>query len=475
MFENFLKTPSYEKPHFKAFFMKESPVSLAAQLSRAMRLSIHSILPVMSSILPKSIHKKIVYGYFTQNGYVLMKIGQWLASRPDIVPFYICEALSKLHADAPRHTFPETIKILQNDQFNLKNLQFESLEPVGSGSIAQVYKLRAKKSKQNDFLSQLRFNFGISNSEDKKQYALKVIHPMIKEEVFTDMQILTTACNMLSKLPFFNCFDLQNQIKNFKREILKQINFNHEIINMRLFRHLNKYDSEILIPKPVKATENVLLIEYMPGKNLQEIVSIQNKSNSSEKNKILAQKMCSHFLKSVFHDRFLHTDLHPGNLSFINNQKVIIYDFGLAKYLTQNEYDNFLDLIIASFLRKSPKEISSLLVKRLADNKNVKLAEFIEQSSGPIEKIVNIVKDGAESPEILRNEINQFISVCNKNKVKFDHKYNNVFMSGICLDGILKKLDPECTFYRSIWRQILVHSSVFKIISIYCREVFKNL
>lgn len=477
MFHQFLETRPYERPRIRTSFTRHEQISIGDQVLRSLKLSLGTVLPAISIFLPRSFHKKIVYNYFSSNGYVMMKFGQWLASRPDIVSLHICDSLSQLHSDAPRHLFNETLEILNREKFDLKALEFQTMEPIGSGSIAQVYKLRRKPGSS---LSSLLWNkmtlaFGITKfHEEQSEFALKVIHPNVKKEVFIDMQIMTNIGNILSIFTFFTCFDLQNQIAAFKREILKQINMNDERINMSLYRHLNKYDRDIVIPRPIKSTENLLLTEYVPGQSIKYMKKENNNKFQDEKNLHFSNQLCSLFFKSVFHDRFLHTDLHPGNMAF-NNNKIIIYDFGLTKFLSHDEYTNFLNLIVAIFLQKSPDKVASLLVDRLISNFNVNLDEFKHQSAPSLHSIMKILKFKEGSSQTFREAIQEFFTVCNKNNVKFDHKYNNLFVSALCLDGIARHLDPHCTFYQPIWRYLMVYSPFPRVAYSYIREKIENI
>lgn len=84
-------------------------------------------------------------------GPAFVKWGQWASTRPDIFPADICDELSRLHMQAPRHSYAETRKIMQTAfRVPIEALfdEFEK-EPVASGSIAQIHRAILKKPPGN--------------------------------------------------------------------------------------------------------------------------------------------------------------------------------------------------------------------------------------------------------------------------------------------------------------------------------------
>lgn len=67
---------------------------------------------------------------------------QWAATRPDLFPPDVCEALTRLHSGAPSHPYLISRQSIENAFKRGMNDIFSDFEeaPVASGSIAQVHR-----------------------------------------------------------------------------------------------------------------------------------------------------------------------------------------------------------------------------------------------------------------------------------------------------------------------------------------------
>lgn len=482
MLNFFLKEHSFNVPQKQYRFHQPPIVSTFKQVERVFQIGYNLVFPVISLPLPNSIHNKIIYHFFTNNGYVIMKFGQWLASRPDLIPIDLCQILSNLHSNAPKHSFEETIKILKNDNFS--GYEFVDKNPIGSGSIAQVYKMKKSTLFEETTLQKIFNFFGLKKQhEDEKTsenkfFALKIIHPNIKSQIYLDMQILGNLSKILSKIPCFRCFDIERQFIYFKNDILKQIDFNQESNNIFLFRYKNMFNSNLIIPKPIQSGKNFLLLEYINGEQAKSFFKTEFKNttfsslytkneqieksiDNSEKRYFYCKNLLKFYVKSIFHDKLIYTDMHPGNIYFNKNNKLILFDYGLVKFFTDDEYKNFVDLISAIFVDRSPKIAASLIVDRLSANKDVHTEQFAQKASPIIKSIVDSFwSNEHKANKSMKTKIIKFINVCNEYGVKFDHKYNQIFISALCLDGFLQSISPDCQFYKNIWKYLWIFGPI---------------
>lgn len=453
-----------KKNYFYPF--KTKKISNFESTKKILIFSLNSIFPIISILIPNNnLRNKIIFNYFKNNNYILLKMGQILSSRPEIKK-YFDNILDDLQNKACSHKFEESIHILKKDNFPLNEYEFVKNEPEFSGSVAQVYKIKKKVENKNSI-----FNLFFGKNDKNKFYALKIVHPKIQEKISEDFQILESIHSRFEKIfYYFNCFDFKNQINTLKIDILKQVNLRNESLNMKIFKFLNTFKN-IKIPRVYFESKNVILMEYLAAENNKNLIQ----ENEKQKNNLkLSNILSKYFLKSLFNDNIIHLDLHPGNITF-QKENIILYDFGLVKYFTENERKNFIDLIIAIF-RKDNKEIAKLLVERHPINKKnlnkesqnfIDLNKFMKESEKCLEKLS---LENFQSFYNFRENLKLFFDICNKNNVKFDTKYNQIFMSYFCLDGILRKLDPKLEFYKNS-KKIVFYGPIFKMTIAY----FKNL
>lgn len=492
---------------------------LSNQIYRLLKLSIAAALPIITYPLPGSIHYRVTYNFFGNNGYVIMKLGQWLATRTDLISIKMCEVLSALHSKAPAHSLEDTLKVLKSEGFDPLALKFMDPDPIGSGTIAQVYKVTFAEQQKGfsfyvknflpvlyQFKSEGLNNFSKSGNIQKikdsrhKTFAIKITHPNTINNIFIDCQILRNVGKALNNFPFLSFLDITEQVLHFQQEMLKQVDLTEEERNMKVMRHLIRFNRNVVIAQPIISTKNVLVMEYLEGIPIKSFFSkestkkvekapqgeiknpglVRRIAHSVSKNRTYPVKnttqgypepMASYltstalhfFLKSLFFDRFIHTDLHPGNFAVSKTKKLIIYDLGLAKFLFRSEHQNFVDLFCALLIDQNGWLVGDLLVNRFACNRNVNLEDFRLEMNDLVgcyfENIYRKVNDKTpkEDFKMIKRHGLRTIRLFNKYNVKIDNKYNHLFVTALCLDGILRQIDPNCTFYEELNKALWIY------------------
>ncbi len=260
-------------------------------------------------------------------GTTFIKLGQLLASRPDIVGERISEELSQLHDDNPPVSYEE-IKELIEDQLGGSINEFFaefSEKSLATASIAQVHEARLHSG---------------------ERVAVKVQKPNIEDIVETDLSIMKFIANESDRFDTgFKHLNLPAVIHEFERSIHKEMDFDNELMNIR---HLNdnfKYNDKIIVPViyPDYSTEKVLTMEYVEGVKLSEVIA----GDDPKYNKILiADRIVRAYLKQIFLDGFFHADPHPGNIFITDDNAVCFIDFGMMGVLDDDFRQNLAELMI---------------------------------------------------------------------------------------------------------------------------------
>ena len=83
-------------------------------------------------------------------GATFIKLGQWAATRPDILSTTFCDELSELQSNAPFHSMEWNEKVIFKSFGKSINEIFQDFDkkPIGSGTIAQVHKAKILKGKK---------------------------------------------------------------------------------------------------------------------------------------------------------------------------------------------------------------------------------------------------------------------------------------------------------------------------------------
>ncbi|KAM9311496.1 putative aarF domain-containing protein kinase 2 [Gastrophryne carolinensis] len=307
------------------------------------------------------------------SGPACIKLGQWASTRRDLFSEEFCAKFSKLHVQVSPHPWGYTELCLRRafgDNYG-RVLRFPSLEPVGSGCVAQVYKAYADLSALDNMETQtavggsergpgfeawevsgLRRIFGwlwkqrkidhvaqehskitegasdiqpgddqillsTQGSEEQPQHlvpvAVKVLHPGLRQQVEMDLLLMKIWSQLLGLIPGFRWLSLTEIVEEFEKLMTQQIDLNYEARNLEHFHQKFEKIDFIKFPTPLRpfVTRNILVESFEEGEPLTAY--LQDPEPSLIK-KSIANIGMDMLLKMVFVDNFVHADLHPGNI-----------------------------------------------------------------------------------------------------------------------------------------------------------------
>jgi predicted unusual protein kinase regulating ubiquinone biosynthesis (AarF/ABC1/UbiB family) len=185
-------------------------------------------------------------------GPAIIKGGQALASRPDLLPGEYLQELQKLQDDVPRFS---NILAFQTVEQELAIAKFEELfelieeGPIAAASIGQVYKARL-----------------IENGDI---VALKIQRPNCEEIVALDLYVLrwwSGVYNGIFKI-LNRDIDLQSIIDDFGELIYRELDYVAEASNAQRFNELYADVTDVFVPKIYSdyTTSRVLTMEWVDG------------------------------------------------------------------------------------------------------------------------------------------------------------------------------------------------------------------
>ena len=318
----------------------------------------------------------IINKYINNCGCIVVKCVQWLIPilEKEDIDDKILNMLSNVYENNLNQDIKYTNKIYKY-QFN-KDIsdEYDIIDVIGSGSIGQVYKIKCKKSGE--------------------KYVMKVKHPNIETQINVFKNIFTYIYNIkiFNKL-FYKYFPFN--LIDFLDDFYKQSDFINESNNILYFYHKYQDNPYIIIPKLIKTSENIIIMEYIDGTCLDDL-----DINEYNKSKIII--LLYLFIRNnllILNNN--HGDLHKYNWKVSNDKlnniyKIIIYDFGYCFKLTKLEYDNIsmlCDLIVSN---DENMDNYNNFLKFLYDkpllNINVEYNNRITEPSVLLEQILKISK-----------------------------------------------------------------------------------
>ncbi|KAF6004909.1 hypothetical protein F1559_003947 [Cyanidiococcus yangmingshanensis] len=247
-------------------------------------------------------------------GPAFVKLGQALATRPDIIGEAAARELQRLQDDMPHFSNDEAFRFIRTELGAPPSRVFDSIteNPVASASLGQVYKA----------------------SLDGVDLAVKVQRPGIVERIALDFFVVRMLGELWMHSPWAPRTDLVEAIDEYASRLFEETDYGHEAENMRRFRQLYGSLPGIYVPEvyPEYSSAHVLTMEWVNGRRLiDETATVRRDDIPLIKLGIL----CS--LMQLMETGFLHADPHTGNLLVTEDGSRLVYlDYGLMSEVPQS-------------------------------------------------------------------------------------------------------------------------------------------
>ena len=360
-------------------------------------------------------------------GTTFIKLGQFLATRPDIIGEEVSKKLEKLQDRLPPFKMSEAKNILKEslglDNYNsILNLS----EPVAAASIAQVHKAQ------------------INENGTVKDVAIKILRPEIKkvfnEEIDALMllaYIIQSTVTKTKRLKLVEVVFLLKEITNHEMDL------RFEAAAANEFAENTKNDSGFFVPKIYwnYTSEKVLTLDWVDGVSIRERDLI-NERNIDAKN--IASNIIQHFLRHAVRDGFFHADMHQGNLFINESGQIVPIDFGIMGRIDKLNR-RYLAEILFGFIQRDYKKVAEvhLVAGLVPNNVNVdELAQALRSIGEPI--FGQSVKD-ISGGRLLK----QLFDITEKFNMPTQPQLLLLQKTMVVVEGVARKLNPETNIWET--------------------------
>jgi predicted unusual protein kinase regulating ubiquinone biosynthesis (AarF/ABC1/UbiB family) len=227
-------------------------------------------------------------------GGVMIKLGQFISTRMDMLPPEIIEELAGLQDEVPSVPFPKILAVIEADLGPIPNrFQWFNETPVAAASLGQVHRAQLLTG---------------------ERVVVKVQRPGIAQVVYTDLAALEIVARVLMRFRFVSRrTDSRALIREFGRVLLEELSYEHEARNAQRFAAMFADDLGVYVPAVYTAhsTDRVLTMEDVTSIKINDYDAIEA---AGINRKVVATRLMDTYLKQIFDARFFHADPHPGNL-----------------------------------------------------------------------------------------------------------------------------------------------------------------
>lgn len=378
-------------------------------------------------------------------GGVLIKVGQFLSSRVDILPKEFTDELAGLQDEVPPENFTK-IRAVAEAEFGKplwdKYFRFEE-KPLAAASLGQVHRAQIKARNK------------LSGELENVEVVVKIQRPEIEKIIDTDMAALRTVGEWLRKYrPINRRVDVRLLMNEFDRILHEEIDYLAEGRNAVTFSENFKGDGRVRVPFVVwtHTTMRVLTLENVWAIKITDYKALEEEGISRKE---VASRLFDVYLKQIFDDRFFHADPHPGNLFILplgeNNHdgkrrpwRLTFVDFGMVGRVPEQTRDGLRELLIAVGTKDTARMVKAYqMLGILLPHANLELIARAEEKA--FDQFWG--KSMSELGQISTQEIREFTSEFREliYTMPFQIPQDFIFLGravGI-LSGMCTGLDPE--------------------------------
>ena len=249
-------------------------------------------------------------GAFRAIGPAAIKLGQTLATRPDIIGVEPARNLLTLQDQLPPAPFEDVYHEIDSSLNKPATDLFEHIDPVavGAASIAQVYRARTSEG---------------------KDVAIKVLRPGIREQFARDIDTYEWAAAHLEALGG-EAARLRPQlvIANLKRWTLRELDLRREAASASELREAMVAVDGYEIPTIDwdRTSGRVLTLDWVDGIKISDLDGLRAAGHDLN---ALAEKLVLVFLRQAISEGYFHADMHQGNLFVRGDGTIVAIDFGI--------------------------------------------------------------------------------------------------------------------------------------------------
>ncbi len=328
-------------------------------------------------------------------GGVLIKLGQFLSARVDVLPPEITEELQGLQDEVPPVDPYLLRRVLERELGDkLDDFAEIEMEPLAAASLGQT--VRAWLKPVPEPVAVIREAIpepvavavggptavsappsnGYHNGHHVpetveilgemhgrgKPLVLKVQRPNIDQIVDTDLEALRAVAPWVMRYePIRRRADIPALLEEFAITLWEELDYESEVHNAQRFKKIFAHEPRIYIPEVYEeyCTKRVVALENVENPKINEIEAIEEAGINKQN---VANLLIEAYLTMLFREGFFHADPHPGNI-FIRPlgeplteterkqgrsrpYQVIFIDFGMVGHLSPELKKNLTEVLL---------------------------------------------------------------------------------------------------------------------------------
>lgn len=271
------------------------------------------------------------------------KLGQFLATRPDIIGLKMAVDLAFLQDRMESFPRAKAVERIEDSLGTTVDALFDELgEPVAAASIAQVHPAYVKAA-----------------DGSRKKVAVKVIRPGVRQRFAKDLETFFMFAHLQEKwFPKTRRLRPVAIAETLAQSTRIEMDLRLEAAALSELGDNTASDEGFRVPKVdwVRTGRNVLTMDWVDGIKMSDVDALKAAGHDLDR---LAVNVIQNFLRHAMRDGFFHADMHPGNLFVAPDGDIVAVDLGIAGRIGLKER-RFLAEILYGFIRRDYRRIAEV-------------------------------------------------------------------------------------------------------------------
>lgn len=351
-------------------------------------------------------------------GPTYVKLGQFLSTRSDLFPSRYMEALARLQDNLEQFSYEQVEEIVTSELGMRLSRVFASFSktPLAAASLAQVHR---------------------ATLHDGRTVAVKVQRPNIRVQIVQDLDAFEDVAELIDKHTVVGRrYMLQATLGEFRKAILRELDFRQEAQNLIIFRNNLKRYEYIVVPSPIEeyTTSRVLVMDYVKGEKITNITPMERIALNGAR---LAEELFKAYMRQILIDGFYHADPHPGNVFLTEDGRIALLDLGMVAHVSEDMQKKLLRLLLAISEGRSMEAAEyALELGEKMEGSNAK--EFGRRVNELVTRYQRITIREIEVGRVVL----EVFKIAGDNGIRFPSELAMLGKSLLNLDNIGRTLDP---------------------------------
>jgi ubiquinone biosynthesis protein len=279
----------------------------------------------------------------------MLKLGQLLSTRPDLLPRAWIAQLSTLQDAAPPVPIAAIRRRIEEDLHAAPEALFARFdeEPLAAASIGQVHRAATR---------------------DGTEVAVKVTRPDIEAAIELDLDLMELCLEATrSLLPPADTATILAEVRGMLRQ---ELDYRVEARMLERLADFFANRDDVVVPRtlPELCGQGVLVSHFAPGRKitlvLDELAAARDAGDAGAGRRLdrILALLLETYVRQILVAGVFQADPHPGNFLVTADDRLVLLDFGCTRELPPGARERYLALV-GAFLAGDTPRVSGLLAE----------------------------------------------------------------------------------------------------------------